>query len=420
MSTLPQQNTINQYVANGVQTIYNYNYLILLNTDIAVYVTPAGQLPNPLGDIKILNVDYTVTNVGNTGGGTVVFTVAPLISSIVTLARAMQETITTNFSMASTINGANLDSSFQRCMLVSQQIQSQVNTFCLQYAVDQYIPAAGQNILPPLASGQIWAGNGAGGITATTIANGTDSLLRSQLASQTMAAPGAAMVGYYNTTTNTPTTVNAALNSLASLGVIYRSTGIYDASGNLFFLFDFVSSPVNYIGFANNSTGNAPLISAAGSDTNVSLTLIGQGTGGINLKGTGTNDDASPSIVGEFKSSTILSASAMTMASNAATNLTSISLTAGDWDVWGNISFLTGGSSPTNVQGWLSSTSATAPDLAYRSSVSASSISNNNQFAVPQQRFSLAATTTVYISGYLSNSSGTGTTCGGIYARRVR
>ena len=43
MSNLPQQSTINQYNADGLTTTYNYTYLILLNTDIAVYVTPPGQ-----------------------------------------------------------------------------------------------------------------------------------------------------------------------------------------------------------------------------------------------------------------------------------------------------------------------------------------------------------------------------------------
>jgi hypothetical protein len=111
------------------------------------------------------------------------------------------------------------------------------------------------------------------------------------------------------------------------------------------------------------------------------------------------------------------------MSSNAATNVTSISLTAGDWNVWGNISFVTLGTTPTGINGWVSSTSAAIPDQSLRNGLNfsaAAGLTNGSGITVPMQRFSLASTTTIYLSGFLSNTSGTGTACGGIYARRMR
>ena len=54
---------------------------------------------------------------------------------------------------------------------------------------------------------------------------------------------------------------------------------ILDTNGNA--ILDFVSqpSPVNYISISNNSTGNAPVIAASGSDANVTLSINATGTG---------------------------------------------------------------------------------------------------------------------------------------------
>lgn len=143
-------------------------------------------------------------------------------------------------------------------------------------------------------------------------------------------------------------------------------------------------------------------------------------TGGI--VGTATNDSAGAGYVGEFISSVIASGSATAVAINTPVNLTSISLTAGDWDVWGNFSFVSSGTGSTNFAGWLSSTSATLPDASIYMSIASAggAILTNSGFVVPQQRFSLAGTTTIYISVYNTAASGSGAACGGIYARRVR
>jgi hypothetical protein len=77
MSDLPQQDTIKQYVADGVTDVYSYTFLIPEIQDIDVYITPAGQQANENSDIQTLNVDYTVQDAGNLTGGTVTFTTIP-------------------------------------------------------------------------------------------------------------------------------------------------------------------------------------------------------------------------------------------------------------------------------------------------------------------------------------------------------
>lgn len=136
--------------------------------------------------------------------------------------------------------------------------------------------------------------------------------------------------------------------------------------------------------------------------------------------GTTTNNNAAAGYVGEFVSSQILFASAISISTGTPTNVTSISLTAGDWDVWGNILLIPTGAS-NNVLGGISTTSATMPNtsLIYiRQNTNTSAAAQG--FPVPYQRVSLSGTTTVYLVAQISFSTGACTVCGGINARRAR
>lgn len=197
--------------------------------------------------------------------------------------------------------------------------------------------------------------------------------------------------------------------------------GIQDSNGNLLLSFSKTASAVNKVVIQNNSTGNHPIIQAYGSDSNVILKLQGQGTGGAAVYGTSTNDNATAGFVGEFTSSIIQSGSAVAVTTATATNITSISLTAGDWDVWGNYIVNSNNSNGTASLGWVSTTSAALPDAAFYTIFNPNgSVFNSAGAAVPGQRFSLSGTTTVYLSCYGTFNTGAGTATGGIYARRVR
>lgn len=126
--------------------------------------------------------------------------------------------------------------------------------------------------------------------------------------------------------------------------------------------------------------------------------------------------------VGEIISSYIPNASAVSVATtDTATNLTSISLTAGDWDIWGNVTFLN--SATGNLSAGLAcinTTSATPPDISYFGILSIPSNANTGGMNAASFRVSITGTTTYYIIGQVTFSAGTTTMCGGIYARRVR
>lgn len=185
------------------------------------------------------------------------------------------------------------------------------------------------------------------------------------------------------------------------------------------------TSAVNSIGILNNTTGSAPAIFASGTDTNVTLQLNGQGTGGVAIVGVATNSNAATREVGEYIESVVLQASAVTVTNTTATNITSISLTAGDWDVWGNITYVTvGGTAPQQLYAWTNDASATIPDGAYIQGITLTAaggvLAGGGGCIAPYRRYSLASTTTIYLSGYSLATSGNSTACGRICARRAR
>lgn len=218
------------------------------------------------------------------------------------------------------------------------------------------------------------------------------------------------------------TTLPASLNIPTPLISYAGGDIIYDINSRPLVSFTVTPSAGNHVNIFNSATGSAPGISSAGGDSNIDLLLNTTGTGGVIAKGTGTNNNAPAGYVGEFISSVISSGSAITVTTTmTAQNVTSISLTAGDWDLWGNIYFIDAGSTYTAVLGWISQTSATLPDasLTYISQ-STAAFPGNQGAPVPQQRFILSGTTTIYLTGQSTFSAGNPTVCGGIYARRRR
>lgn len=172
----------------------------------------------------------------------------------------------------------------------------------------------------------------------------------------------------------------------------------------------------NFVG-ANTPTLITPLLGTPTSGTLTNCTGLPSGTG---ILCSSTNNSASSGQLGEYISSLINNGAGSTISNNTPANVTSISLTAGDWDVWGNVVFVvdTGASF---LEAWTSTTSASEPNAALTSIVQATSaILLINGVAVPELRYSLSGTTTIYLSCKATFGSGSVTPCGGIYARRVR
>lgn len=187
---------------------------------------------------------------------------------------------------------------------------------------------------------------------------------------------------------------------------------------------------------SNNVT--APVFGSAGTFTVESGGLVvlaggvtvGSGTAaigatannGVSLTGTAGNDAPSAGQVGEFISSQILRSAAIACGSNVAGTVTSISLTAGDWDVWGSVGLdVTGNASLS--QGWISTVANVIPPNpnagAQAAIAFAAASMTGTLLPVGQRVLNLAGTTTVYL-GIEATFTGNGTCYGFIGARRRR
>lgn len=144
------------------------------------------------------------------------------------------------------------------------------------------------------------------------------------------------------------------------------------------------------------------------------------------IVGTTLGDNANAGSVGEFISSTVLQGSSVNLTSNTAANITSISLTAGDWDVSGSVWFNPASTTTSGQQaGWISTTSATLPTAPGNGGEfnNSNTIPTNNGsfgFCVGPTRVNVSTTTTVYLSAQANFSASTMGAFGFIRARRVR
>lgn len=149
-----------------------------------------------------------------------------------------------------------------------------------------------------------------------------------------------------------------------------------------------------------------------------------------NLVGTNTNNNASAGSVGEYTSSIVLVGSAVALTTGVAANVTSISLTAGDWDVWGEVWYTSAATTQFALPIIaITTTSATLPtvpadNISYATHPTPGNMTSaaNGSFRLPLSpcRASLSATTTYYLVAQMSFSVSTCSAYGKICARRVR
>lgn len=181
-----------------------------------------------------------------------------------------------------------------------------------------------------------------------------------------------------------------------------------------------------------NLTNIGTITAGTGNITTVNATTITATTGNFttivptNITGTTTNNNASAGSVGQYIESIIVSGSAVAVVTATAKTVTSISLTAGDWDVDGIISYLP--ANTTNVTAFVGSYAlvtntldvtpgrVVAPPMAAKVFDGTTAV----HAPMPHYRFSLAATTTVFLIAFSTFTVSTNVAYGMIRARRVR
>lgn len=142
--------------------------------------------------------------------------------------------------------------------------------------------------------------------------------------------------------------------------------------------------------------------------------------------GVTTNNNAAAGSVGEYISSTVLSGSAVPLTTNTVANVTSITLLAGDWDVWGNAFLLPASGTTTNTFNTALSqvavTFPTTPNGGAYAQWYGSITGSGVQLGLPTgtMRVSIAAPVNIYLVVSSQFTSSTSSAYGFVGARRVR
>ena len=171
-----------------------------------------------------------------------------------------------------------------------------------------------------------------------------------------------------------------------------------------------------------NTVGHYALTSGS------SITFSPSATYGI--VGTVAADTAGVGLVGEFFTATKATGSSVTVATGSATPITSITLTAGDWDVWGVVDYTA--ASTTSIAEFIQGTTSaanclTAPVIPaqdfYTAVASATNIPNpavDAALETPTNRYSVAGSTVVCLTTKPTFTASTLKAYGSIFARRRR
>lgn len=174
---------------------------------------------------------------------------------------------------------------------------------------------------------------------------------------------------------------------------------------------------------AVKNNGSGALSQAACGDlsnaTSYCSSTVGQ------LPGTATNNNASAGNIGEYISSSIAVGSAVSLTNNVLTNMTSVSLTAGDWDCNANILLNPAGTTTQSFSQWgLNTTSAVLPTAPGGGSTNINQAVYAGGLTATQilgpTRFSLSGTTTVYAVGQVTFATSTNAVYGFLGCRRAR
>lgn len=191
------------HTANGVTTVFAFNFYAGAATDLVVQFD---------GVTKVLNVDYTVSGTGSDSGGSITTTTAPANGVTVTIYRDTPLERVDDFQTGGDLPADTLNLQLDRLWQAMQELQSgaKVSTRSLRVPVREEVselPSAAGRALRLLGF------DANGDVTVNTPADQSAAALALQLASSTLPAQGAGMIGFGPSVVYPAGSIGAALRS---------------------------------------------------------------------------------------------------------------------------------------------------------------------------------------------------------------
>lgn len=111
-----------QYTGDGTTTVFAFPFKVLESGHLVV----TTQFPGASPSVKTITTDYTVSGVGNSGGGTVTFVTAPVDNAVVTIHRATTRSQGAAYSADTVVNLQTLEASVDKLTLHVQELDRDV------------------------------------------------------------------------------------------------------------------------------------------------------------------------------------------------------------------------------------------------------------------------------------------------------
>ena len=297
----------NSYSGNGSATAFNYTFKIFASSELKVYIRTTATGAETL---KTVTTHYTVSGIGDTGGGTVTFTSGnvPTSAEQVILVRDTPLTQSTDYVEndpfpASSHEDAldklthqmqeqqeELDRSFKVSKTVTDLTSSEVVDdaatraskllgFSSDGASFAYYSNPDVDAEVTAIAGLTSAANKIIRYTGSGTADLIDFLDQDDMDSNSASAVASqqSVKAYVDSGTATLTNKTLTAPKFADGGFIA------DANGNELIKLETTSSAVNELSVTNAAAGNAITLSATGGDTNIDIDLTPKGSGEINI-----------------------------------------------------------------------------------------------------------------------------------------
>jgi len=428
VSTPPNQLQAFSFVATATSTgSVTVNGLKLYKEDAASQAGANDILVNVLYGIV-----YNSALNGAAGGYQIVFPITSIINPVITGATISNSTITT-----STFNGNTWTAGTGTLTLGAGKTFAVNNTLTLigTDGTSMTFPTTSATLARTDASNTFTGHQTIEGVTSTG-ATGTGNLVFATSPTLTTPVLGAATATTLNG--NTFTTGTYTLTGSASKTLTFNNSLTLSGTDGTTMTFPTTSATLARTDAGNTFTGTQNLagltassaVATDGSKNLVSVTNTGSGNNVLAtaptlnqaiLNGVTTNTTAGAGVIGQVTSSSIPAGSAVALTNATAKDVTTISLGAGNWLVWGNIDLTVNSTGLTGTAGWISTTANTLPTLPNGGAFTQSNVTfpNANQsFPVGMIVLSLSGTTTVSLGTQASFSAGTVSAYGFIGAIR--
>lgn len=112
------------YTGDAIVTVFPYNFKVFEDTDLAVEIQ---DIATGVETIQVLNVDYTVSGVGDAVGGNVTMIVSPIVGEKLIVKRILPLTQETDLVDNTVFSLELLEEGYDRLVMIAQELDERVS-----------------------------------------------------------------------------------------------------------------------------------------------------------------------------------------------------------------------------------------------------------------------------------------------------